>query len=138
MQKFISIGALALFFCFSFLNLSTADAQCNFTPVAKNCAGACGNPGIIEYELGPLCSAFATNFCVTNEGSNLCPSHDAIAYVFANGNLIAQGDITAVGSSLSFSALCPSKITVVVFATPNNTGIQCIQLGSVGFYLRRQ
>lgn len=142
MKNLISAGAFALFLCFSLIN-HTAEAQiitpgCNFTPVAKGCVGACGNPGVIEYKFGPLCSSLSGNFCVTNEFTNLCPSHDAIAYVFDDGNFVTSGNITALGSSLSFSAQCPSKITVVVLATPNGSGINCVQFGNLGFYLRKQ
>lgn len=144
MKNILSAGALALFLCFSLINLSTAEAQiispasCNFTPVAKQCVGACGNPGVIEYKLGPLCSSLSTNFCVTNEFTNLCPSHDATAFVFVNGNFVTSGDLTAQGSSVGFSAQCPAKIRVVVVATPNGSGINCVQFGNLGFYLRRQ
>lgn len=146
MRKLISSGAaLALFFCFSLINLSTADAQisigpalgCNYPTVATQCAGDCGGNGVITYQYGPLCSAFGSKFCVTNDGSNLCPSHDAIAYVFVNGNFVTSGNITAVGSNVGFKAKCPSQITVVVVPTPNNSGINCVQFGSINFSLRK-
>ncbi|MGD1845820.1 MAG: hypothetical protein ACFB10_10550 [Salibacteraceae bacterium] len=144
MQRLFSTGAITFLFCFTFLFSQTATAQlvdksCNFfTPVAKECVGECGNPGIINYNVGPLCSSFVENFCVTNEGSNLCPSHDALAFVFVNNVLVATGDITNVGSSVSFQAPCNSQIQVIVVAQPNLSGSLCVKLGSLGFYLRRQ
>ncbi|MGD1845821.1 MAG: hypothetical protein ACFB10_10555 [Salibacteraceae bacterium] len=143
MKNMLSTASMALVFFFSLLQYNataqsfTAANCCNATPVAKECVGASSHPSVIQYQLGPLCSSLATQFCVTTEFSNLCPSHDATAFVFVDGVFVTSGDITDVGSCLSFTAQCPALITVVAFANPNGSGINCIQLGNACFYLRQ-
>lgn len=146
MRRFVSFGAMALFVCFSiFTTLSTtaqstsitADLSCySLKPVAKGCVGECGNPAIIAYSFGPNCYQYVRNMCVTNEGGNLCPSHDATAYVVINGQLVASGDITNAGSTVSFTANCGDQIKVYVIAQQNLTGSLCVKLGNLGFALR--
>ena len=105
--------------------------------VAESCVGACGNPGELSYEVTPPCPAITVPMCLNNIGSNLCPSHRAIAKIKVNGQLVASGDITVVGSSISFSAPCGAVVKVVVHAFDVVPGIECIQLGELKFALRR-
>lgn len=141
MRRFVSTGAMALFFSFSMLLSFTSSAQLtencsNLNPVAKGCVGECGISTMVSYDFGPICQAYVRNLCVINEGSNLCPSHDAIAYVLINGWLAASGNITNPGSSVSFTANCGDNIQVFVVAQQNIAGSLCKRLGNLGFTLR--
>ncbi len=113
-------------------------APCSAYPsVGNSCVGSCAPFGVINYTVAP-CSAFVHNFCVVTDNSNLCPSHIAIARVYVNGVAVAGGNITAAGSTISFSAPCGSNITVVAKTKQVNPNIQCIVFGDVNFSLRRQ
>ncbi|MBL4707942.1 MAG: hypothetical protein JKY48_05815 [Flavobacteriales bacterium] len=105
--------------------------------VAKDCVGSCGLNSSMGYQ--GVCSgpSLMTNYCITNVGSNLCPSHEVLTTVFANGAIVASGNLTAVGSSLSFSAPCNSFIYVYDQASYIG-GINCIQLGQAYLKLRKQ
>ena len=128
---------ITLSFLFFLLVGTFVNAQCNFPIVATNCVGACGNPTQINYTALP-CTSVVSNYCVVNESSSLCPSHNVNAFVFVNGTLVTSGNITAVGSGLNFTAICGSNIQVVAFAFPVGGGIACLWLGNLNYSLRRQ
>jgi hypothetical protein len=62
---------------------------------------------------------------------------DAKAVIYVNGVQVASGNITAVGSSISFSAPCGANIKIKVGAVSNGNPIQCIQLGDLYYSLRK-
>ncbi len=107
------------------------------TPVATGCVGSCGNPGTIVYQVGPLCTSKIVPFCLTTDASNLCPSNGAFAAIYVDGNFVAGGDITAVGSSIGFTAKCGSTIKIIVKTKVVNPNISCVQLGDLHFSLRK-
>ncbi len=111
-------------------------APCS-TVVGSSCVGACSPVGIINYNVGPLCPSLVVPLCVETTNSSLCPSHAAIAKVFVNGVLVASGDITATGSSISFSAPCGANVKVVAKTKLVNPIISCVWLGEVDFVLKR-
>lgn len=115
-----------------------SSSRCNtWQGVAKDCVGSCGLTSSMVYQGVCSGSSLITNYCVTNVGSNLCPSHEVLTTVFANGVIVASGNLTAVGSSLSFSAPCNSFISVFDQASYVG-GINCIQLGEAYLKLRKQ
>lgn len=117
---------------------SFANAQCAFPIVATQCVGACGSPTQINYTSGPICPSLVKNYCVVNEGSSLCPDHNAFAFVLVNGSIVTSGNITTVGSSLPFSAICGSNIQVIATTFYVGGGISCIWLGNLKYSLREQ
>jgi len=130
--------------CFAFIQteanaqVNNSLANCsNWNQVATTCLGACGDPATISYPV--LCTSAAQRavyFCVRNEASSLCPNTGAIAKVYVNGSLVASGDITAVGSSVNFTAHCGSTVKVVT-STYYIGGSVCVWLGQVTVGLRR-
>ncbi len=110
----------------------------NWNQVATTCVGACGNPSTINYPV--LCVSSAQRrvyFCVRNEATSLCPNNDAFVKIYVNGIFTASGNITALGSSVNFSAPCGSHVQVVASNFYNGNPIQCVWLGQVTVGLRR-
>lgn len=140
MKQLKLISAFCLL-AFSLISINTnaqiiSPAPCPYNIVASNCVGACGNPTGITYST-PICASFVERFCLTNDGSSLCPNNDAFARIYVNGVLVASGNITAVGSSISFSAICGANIVVKVGAFNNGSPIQCVWLGNLNYSLRK-
>lgn len=143
MKNSIVLGALALLMALCFGVNTESQAQIGITPcqtypiVAANCVGACGNPSTLSYTIPPLCSSLVQNLCLTNESSSLCPSYGAKAAIYVNGALAATGNITAVGSSISFQAPCGASVKVKVQASYIG-GPLCVWLGNLNYALRLQ
>jgi len=139
----LRILSILCFFALPLLSMNETKAQVvvsacqSWTPVASGCVGACANPSFISFTNSP-CTSIVSNFCLTTDASSLCTSHDAYARVFVNGNVVAGGNITTVGSAISFSALCGDNISVIAVASPNGSGISCVWLGDLNYSLRRQ
>lgn len=135
-----AIFAFALsMFLFNGANAQTGARSCdNYTKVASSCVGVCGNPSEINYTY-TLCEGFVGNFCVINDASSLCSTHVAAAWIYVDGVLEATGNITQVGSTISFKAECGSEIRVVVRAKPkDDTVTQCVWLGKLDYSLRQK
>ena len=125
--------------CSTQVNAQVISSACTSLPiVGSTCVGACAPSGEIEHQVGPLCTAAVVNLCVNTGSSSLCPSHIAVARVFVDGVLTAAGNVTAAGSTLSFSAPCGSKVKVIVKIKHVNPNIQCIWLGEVNVNLHQQ
>jgi len=101
--------------------------------VAAGCVGNCGAPSTTSFVVS---GAFFQSFCLQNDQSSLCANTGAYAYVYRNGTLIAQGDITAVGSTINFWAFAGNTITVTVQTYGINNGIQCIWLGELYYSVK--
>lgn len=126
-----------LFFSTNSLSAQIGSDVCStYSIVAQSCVGECGNPGVLEYQT-TICDAKIEDMCVSNIGSSLCPTHRAFAFIWADGNLVERGEITSVGSSVSFSVPCGSRVRVEVHAYDLVTGINCVRLGELNFALRR-
>ncbi len=124
-----------LFFSSTLLSAQSTTSCTYGTIVAQSCVGNCGVQGNINYDLN-ICDAKVVPMCVNTISTNLCPSHRAIAVVRVNGQVVTSGDITSLGSSLSFSAVCGSNIDVTVMAYHLVKGIVCVQFGELDFALK--
>ncbi len=133
LSRIFTLSCLFVLLVGGFLN-----AQCNFPVVATNCVGACGSPTEINYTVPTPCVAKWKKYCVVNESSNLCADHNAFAVVLVDGNLVASGNITTVGSSLQFSAKCGSSIKVIATTFYVGGTISCVWLGNLNYSLREQ
>lgn len=143
-MKKVSLLQSALLFSLFLIFSIQAKAQnselsscASYNIVAESCVGACGNPGELSYTVPIPCSSLSVPLCLSNISSNLCPSHRAIARILVNGQFVAQGDITAVGSNISFSAPCGANVKVVVYAFDVVPGVVCVQLGDLKFALSK-
>lgn len=135
--KALSLLLAVLFFSANSLSAQISSELCAATAiVAESCVGECGNPGVIEYK-ATICDAKIENLCVSNIGSSLCPTHRAFAFIWADGNLVDRGEITSIGSTVSFSVPCGSDVRVEVHAYSLVTGINCVRLGELNFALKR-
>jgi hypothetical protein len=141
-MKSLKLIPTIFFMAIALFSFNNADAQISISPcptynvVASGCVGSCGNPTGIIYT-SSFCVTRKEKFCLSNDGSNLCPNMDAKAVIYVNGVQVASGNITAVGSSISFSAPCGANIKIKVGAVSNGNPIQCIQLGDLYYSLRK-
>lgn len=118
-------------------NALTINNPCNqYSVVASGCVGTCGVPGTLSYTVTPT-NQRAVPLCLQNLSSSLCPNTGAFARVYVDGTLVASGNITAVGSTVSFVAQAGSTVKVLVTTFPINNGIQCVWLGNLNFGLKR-
>ena len=131
--------ALIAFLAFNTSGMAQDLSACyNYDVVAESCVGECGNPAELKYEVTGPCTSRMVPMCLRNVSSNLCPSHRGVAFVYVDGQPIVRGDITTVGSTLSFSAPCGSVVKVVVNAIDVVPGIECVRLGNLKFALSRR
>jgi hypothetical protein len=72
-----------------------------------------------------------------NVSSSLCGNTGAVAMLAVNGEPVAQGDITKVGSSIQTPAtIGPGDVVVAIVHTlPNFKEIVCIRLGELNVVL---
>ena len=122
-------------------------SSCNMI-VGTGCVGDCsgpggggaavarsaGNPQITYVVPGNVPFQF---LCLQTDASSLCPNTGAFARIYRNGVQVAQGDITAVGSTISFFALSGDIVTVEVSLFGINNNIDCVWLGNLNFSLRK-
>ena len=135
----LKLNRIFMLICLFMISMgSLAHAQCKYPVVASECVGACGSPSEINYTVGTPCDAYVKKYCVTNEDSSLCPDHAAFVVVLVNGNYVTSGDITAVGSSVEFSATCGSDIKVIATTSYVGGPTICVWLGELKYALREQ
>ena len=126
-------------FCSQQMNAQVLSLPCTAAPVVgSTCVGACGPVGVINHTVGPLCTSAVVNLCLNTASSSLCPSHAAFAVVYVNGVIVAFGNVTSAGSTLSFSAPCGSNVRVVSRIRMVNPNINCFWLGEVDLNLHQQ
>jgi hypothetical protein len=67
--------------------------------------------------------------------TSLCGDHAAIAVLVVDGNPVAQGNITAKGSSIQATANPGQWVAAIVYAVPLHNGIVCVRLGELSVQL---
>lgn len=108
----------------------------NGTLRGQACIGACGN-GTLAITPPIFCPPNSfKRFCLVNVGSSLCPNTNAGVNVIANGQLVASGDITAIGSIVTWIAPCSANIVVIPFTYHNGQKIECIWQGELYYEVR--
>jgi len=134
----VLLMSCTLFFSIEATAQISSNNCANWNQVATSCVGACGSSSTISYPVLCVSSVSKTvRFCVRNEASSLCPNTGAVATVFIDGNPVSTSVITPVGSTISFSAKCGSKVKVVTTTYPLNNGIHCVWQGELTVGLRR-
>ena len=112
----------------------------------KSKAGACvavanggvGESGASSFLLHKVKAKIQKLMVLRNVNSSLCPNTGAVAMLVVNGNPVAQGDITKVGSSIQTAGTVKSGdvVAAIVHAVPNFKKIVCIRLGELSVELR--
>ncbi len=119
-------------------NSQISDISCaNWTQVGTTCVGACANVGVINYSVLCPSDVRGVRFCVRNEATSLCPNTAALVKIYVNGSYVAGGDITPLGSSITFAARCGSTVKVVAYTVYLGGPIQCVWQGQTTVGLRR-
>lgn len=103
------------------------------TAVAKGGVGESGASSFLSHKVT------ATNqklMVLRNVESSLCPNTGAVAMLVVNGNPVAHGDITKVGSSIQTDPVAAGDIVVaIVHTVPLFNDIACIRLGELSVVL---
>jgi len=66
-----------------------------------------------------------------NEQSNLCQNTGAVGILVVNGQPVAQGDLTEVGSSIEARVSTGDVLAAVVHTIPKLNGVVCVTLGEL-------
>lgn len=67
--------------------------------------------------------------------TSLCPDHGAVAVLVVDGNPVAHGNITALGSSIQTTANPGQWVDAIVYAVQLHNGIVCVRLGELSVQL---
>jgi hypothetical protein len=113
----------------------------------KSKAGACvavanggvGETGASLFLLFKSKAKIQKLMVLKNVKSSLCPNTGAVAMLVVNGNPVAFGDITQVGSSIQTPGTVKSGdvVVAIVHTVPNfKKNISCIRLGELSVELR--
>jgi hypothetical protein len=100
--------------------------------VGKGCVGECGKTAAIEYKVKAAINKMMIARTVT---TSLCPNTGAYAFLFKNGEEVANGSITNEGAAIRTEAAPGDKIVVYVMTYPLFNKINCIRLGELNFVL---
>ena len=103
--------------------------------VGKGCVGECGKTAAIEYKVDAKINKMMIARMVN---TSLCPNTGAYAFLFKNGEEVANGRITKEGASIQTEAAPGDKIVVYVMTYPLFNKINCIRLGELNFVLIQQ
>jgi hypothetical protein len=71
-----------------------------------------------------------------NVESSLCPNTGAVGMLVVNGQPVAQGDITAVGSSIEAVVNSGDIVAAVIQSIPKFNDIACVRLGQLNAVLQ--
>jgi hypothetical protein len=102
--------------------------------VAKGGVGESGASSLLVHKVGAKIQKLMV---LRNVNSSLCPDTGAVAMLLVNGQPVAQGDITKVGSSIQTPATVKSGdvVVAIVHTVPLFNGVVCIQLGELSVAL---
>ncbi len=114
-----------------------SNSACGGALLIDGCVGACGNPSTISYVINQgISNGSDFELYLTSASSSLCPTHRAIAKVSVNGNVVASGDLTVVGSCIPFDANYDEVIEVEVRAIRVDSRVECVWLGELDYELK--
>jgi len=68
--------------------------------------------------------------------SSLCPNTGAVAMLVVNGQPVAQGDMTDVGTSIEALVNTGDVVAAVIHTIPKFNDIVCIRLGELSVVLQ--
>ena len=113
--------------------------------MSKYKAGACvavanggvGESGASSFLLHKVKGKIQKLMVLRNVDSSLCPNTGAVGMLVVNGNPVAQGDITKVGSSIQTPGTVKSGdvVVAIIHTVPNFKKIVCIRLGELSVVL---
>ena len=70
-----------------------------------------------------------------NVDLNFCPNTSAVGMLVINGQPTAQGDLTAIGSSLQSSVSSGDVVVAIIHTVPKFNDISCVRLGELSVVL---
>lgn len=99
--------------------------------------GGVGESGASSFLLHKLDAKIQKVMVLRNVDSSLCPNTGAVGMLVVNGNPVAQGDITKVGSSIQTpGTVGPGDVVAAIVHTfPLFNDIVCIRLGELSVVL---
>jgi hypothetical protein len=102
--------------------------------VAKGGVGESGASSLLVHNVNATIQKLMV---LRNIESSLCPDTGAMAMLLVNGQLVAQGDITKVGSSIQTPDTVKSGDVVIAIVNtfPLFNGVVCIRLGELSVVL---
>jgi hypothetical protein len=102
--------------------------------VAKGGVGQSGASSLLVHKVDAKLQKLMV---LRNVESSLCPDTGAVAMLVVNGQPVAQGNITKVGSSIQTPDTVKSGdvVVAIVHTFPLFNGVVCIQLGELSVVL---
>jgi hypothetical protein len=100
--------------------------------------GGVGESGASSFLLHKVTAKIQKLMVLKNVKSSLCPNTGAVGMLVVNGNPVAQGNLTKVGSSIQTPGTVKSGdvVVAIVHTVPNFKQIVCIRLGELNVELR--
>lgn len=101
--------------------------------VAKGGVGRSGKSLVLTHKVEATIQKLMV---LRNVDSSLCGDHGAVGMLVVNGQPVAQGDLTKVGSSIQTDTVKSGDVVVAIVHTVElHNGIICVQLGELSVVL---
>jgi hypothetical protein len=100
--------------------------------IASGGVGESGASSILVHKHDEAAERIAV---LRNVESSLCPNTSAVAMLVVNGQPTAQGDLTAVGSSIQSNVATGDVIAAIIHTVPKFNDISCVRLGELSVVL---
>ena len=99
--------------------------------------GGVGESGASSFLLHKVAATTQKLMVLRNVDSSLCGNTGAVGMLVVNGNPVAQGDITKIGSSIQTPATVGSGdvVTAIIHTVPTFSDVVCIRLGELSVVL---
>lgn len=107
----------------------------NRLPCKTVAHGSVGETGASTLLIHTLDAEYSKMMVVRNKASSLCPNTGAVALLVINGEPVASGDMSAVGSSIAFEAMPDDHVVAIVHTLPLFNDVMCVRLGDLDFIL---
>ena len=100
--------------------------------IASGGVGESGASSILIHKHDELTEKIAV---LRTVDSTLCPNTGAVGMLVVNGQPTAQGDLTAVGSSIQSSVSQGDVVAAIVHTVPKFNDLSCVRLGELSVVL---
>ena len=97
--------------------------------------GGVGEPGASTSISHQVTGTIQKLMVLRTTKTSLCGDTGAVAVLVVNGNPMAQGNITAQGSSIQTTANPGEWVTAIVHTVQLHNGIVCVRLGELSVQL---
>jgi hypothetical protein len=100
--------------------------------IARGGVGESGASSLLIHEHNEAGQKLAV---LRNAETSLCPNTGAVGMLVVNGQPVAQGDLTEVGSSIQSTINSGDVLAAVIQAIPKFNEISCVRLGELSVVL---